>query len=486
MHPGMVQAEWPMATPNPPAERRRQPRTVANDLWRIDLARVLDWLRHGTGWVIGGAVLCALWGVAYVNIAKPRFTVQTDILVDPSNLRVVTDDLYAQNQQRDSQLLEVESKLRVLTSGNTLSRVVSELHLVDDEEFVKPKSASNFPALLGGDGGTAQDDPTVALRALAERVKAKREDRSFVVTLSVSTEQGAKSVLIANAIVAAFQEELAHAEAEGAGRTAKSLIDRLDELKDSVKDAEDRVEAFKRAHDLQSSGGELVSSMSMAQLNTQVLEAQSRFIAAQSRYWELSSASESGANIDALQSTTITALRTQHAILKQQYDSDRHTLGPLHPRLRALEPQIAALEQLIASEIARIVTAAKASLDAAQGELEALNATSAGMQSNVFVDNEAQVQLRELEREAAARATIYEAFMTRAREVAEREQINTVNVRIISPAIEPLERSWPPRTVLVVGAGVVGGTLLGALLAAALGLRRDARVLKKAIAGRAQ
>lgn len=485
LHPGMVEAEYPQTASDLDPEGRRQSRAITGELWHFDTNRVLGWLRRGIGWLIAGAVLGAVLGLIYVNVAKPRFTAQTDILIDPSNLRVVTDDLYAQNQQRDSQLLEVESKLRILTSGNTLGRVVSALHLADDEEFVRP-AMFNLGALFDAGSAATQDEAIVALRSLAERVRAKREDRSFIVTLSVSTEQGAKSVLIADAIVTAFKEELAQAEADGAGRTAKSLIDRLGELKDSVKDAEDRVEAFKRAHDLQLSGGELVSTMSMAQLNTQVLEAQNRLIAARARYDELSSANQSDANIDALQSATITALRTQHATLQQQYDADRLTLGPRHPKLRALAPQIAGLQQLIASEIARVVVVAKTELDAAHSELDALNVEWAGMQSNVFSDNEAQVQLRELEREAAAQGAIYEAFMTRAREVAEREQINTANVRVISPAMEPLERSWPPRTVLVVGAGLVGGLLLGGLLAAAFGLHRDARTLKAAVADRAK
>ena len=56
----------------------------------------------------------------------------------PANLQVVNDDVFGNSPLRDSQLLEVESKLRVLTSRNVLTRVIDSMNLTQDEEFVKP------------------------------------------------------------------------------------------------------------------------------------------------------------------------------------------------------------------------------------------------------------------------------------------------------------------------------------------------------------
>jgi len=59
--------------------------------------------------------------------------------------------------------------------------------------------------------------------------------------------------------------------------------------------------------------------------------------------------------------------------------------------------------------------------------------------------------------------------------VAEREQIDTTNVRVISPALPPADRSWPPKTVVLLVGGAVAGFVFGMLLAVGVGAWRDMR-----------
>jgi uncharacterized protein involved in exopolysaccharide biosynthesis len=170
-------------------------------------------------------------------------------------------------------------------------------------------------------------------------------------------------------------------------------------------------------------------------------------------------------------------LRTQYSTLRQRVTSQSAVLGPRHPMILALEPQLRALEGQIDAETARIVQAAKAELDQARSALDALNSAANQMKSSVFQDTAAQIHLRELEREARAKATVYEAFMARAGEAAERQQIDTTNVRIVSPAVVPTTRSFPPRGYVLAGAGGVVGLGLGLAIAVLSGLWRDYRRL---------
>jgi uncharacterized protein involved in exopolysaccharide biosynthesis len=463
--------------PRQEAGAQPRPGTAFSGLWDIDARRVLAWVRGGTRLIAILSLLCGTLGLAYAVVGKPKYTADATVLIDPSNLQVVPDDLYAQSAQRDSQLLEVESMMRVMTSGNTLSRVVKALDLTSDPEFVKP--GAGLSGLVGG-ADDDRDPAVIALDALAKRVTAKRADGSFVVDVAAWADNPEKSASLVNAVLVAFQAELAQEEADGAGRSAKALSDRLSQLKDNVRAAEDKVEAFRRAHNLQASNGELISAQSMTQLNAQVLDAQNRLIQAQSRYKQLASQGVTGANTDALQSATLTALRTQYATLKQQYDSAALTLGPRHPTLLALKPQLAALEQQIAAESKRIIDAAATDVASAKADLATLTAKSQGMQGTVSTDNQAQVQLRELQREADSATAIYNAYLNRASQVTEREQINTTNVRVISPPTEPTQRSWPPSPILATIAGLVLGAVFGLVLAGAIGLWRDYRWLSRA------
>ncbi|MDP1159960.1 hypothetical protein Q6257_31045, partial [Klebsiella variicola] len=75
---------------------------------------------------------------------------------------------------------------------------------------------------------------------------------------------------------------------------------------------------------------------------------------------------------------------------------------------------------------------------------------------------------------------IYQTFLTRAGETTERQQLNSTNIRVISSAIPPLRRSWPPRTALLAAGGTFAGLGLGACLAIATGLLGVMRAERKA------
>ena len=474
------------AAPAAAVEREVPVETVTlgkiGDFLELDFGRLFTWLRRG---MLLGLVLAVIGGVAggvYAIVATPKYTVSTDILIDPANLQALPDDLYQQPGQVDNALLNAGSKFRVMTSRNVLSRVVDELDLTADKEFYDPTPGFSLGSLLPGSGDKAPSDPKLsALAALSGKVTAKADEKSFVATLFVASESSEKSIRISDAIVRSFQAELATAESDGASRTADSLSNRLNELKASVKDAEEKVEAYKRANNLAASSGELVNNQTLTQLNAQVVTAQAAVIAAQSAYDELRASGASVNTASTQASASIVSLRSQVAGLKSQLDSQSTIYGPRHPTIVKLNTELAAAQAELSAELGRIVSAAKVTLDEAKSGLQALTDKADALKTNVFSDNEALVALRELERDAASKTTIYEAFLGRAKQVAEREQIDTTNVRVISTAVPPPARSWPPRSVVMVGAGAAGGFVLAMLISVVLGMRRD---LKNAPAAR--
>jgi uncharacterized protein involved in exopolysaccharide biosynthesis len=444
------------------------------DFLELDFGRLFTWLGKGLWFALALAVLGAIAGGAYAVLSPPRYTVSTDILIDPANLQVVSDDLFQQPGQTDAALLNAGSKLRVLTSGNVLLRVVDQLALTRDTEFYDPTPGFSLSSLLPGGGDTAEADPRLAaLASLSKKVSTRADETSFVATLFVSSEQTDKAIRISDAMVEAFKAELATAEADGAGRTATALNNRLDELKSEVKTAEEAVETYKREHNLTDVGGELVSTQLMTQLNQQVVEAQARVITLQTAYDELVAAGANATTADTQASGTLAALRATAGSLRQQLDSQSTVYGARHPVIVKLNTELDAVNAQLQAEVGRIVAAAKSSLDEANASLAGLTAKADDLRSSVFTDNAALVTLRELERDATSKAAIYESFLSRARQVTEREQLDTTNVRVISTAVPPPARSWPPRTVVMLGLGAVGGLVLGFFIAVVVGMLGD-------------
>ncbi|MER8826575.1 GumC family protein [Mesorhizobium sp. M0938] len=443
------------------------------DFLELDFRRLFVWLRAGLVVACMLAVAGGVVGAAYGLLSKQRYTVATEILINPANLQVVENDLYSQPGQVDSQILNARSKQRILTSGNVLARVVDELGLTNDPEFFDPDQSTSTSG-VGASGGKP-DPKLIAQKNLAERVDVTADETSFVTTLSVSAETTGKAILISQAIVKAFQEELAKAEAAGAGRAAAALDARLGQLKRDVQAAEEKVESYRRSHNLSSSNGQLVSSQTMTQLNSEIGEAQSRVIAAQASYDALVASGVNGANPDPADSAALAALRDKANGLRQQIDSQSMTFGPRHPTIVRLRTEFETVSSQLRAEFARTVGTAKANLDKANASLASLSAKMNDLKSNVFTDSESQVALRELERDAASRRAVYESFLSRARQITEREQIDTTNVQVISTAVPPNGRSWPPRTPLMAGLGAFAGFALGMLLALAMGIVRDMR-----------
>lgn len=483
--PSEVPRRQVKAAVSPPPVRRDRYLPGLNDLGNVGVDDIIGWLRDGLLWVVVAVMLCVAAALAYAMTATPRYNVYTDIVVDPSNLNVVSDDVFTSNPQRDAQLLEVESKLRILTSRNVLSRVIDQLRLAEDPEFVKPSAFDSLKSLFSTKAEQQAGNALAAMRALSERVEARREERSFVVVMKVWSEEAAKAVTLSNAIVAAFEQELFQSAAESAGRVAQNLNARLDELRHNVTEAERAVEDFRRKNGLQSTNdGQLVSNQLSNELNTQVLDAQQRFIQADTRYRQMNDAIAQGrtASASEFESVNMTNLREQYNVLQQQIASMQRTYGERHPRLVNARSERATLEGAMTDEARRILDRAKADTDREQQAFAALRAKASDEKSNVFSDNEAQVQLRDLERDARAKATIYETHLARAQQITERQQIDTTNVRVISRALPPNARSWPPRTLILLAGGAIFGLALGIGLALTLGLWRFLRGRRPAVA----
>ncbi|TIX97487.1 MAG: lipopolysaccharide biosynthesis protein, partial [Mesorhizobium sp.] len=96
------------------------------DFLELDFRRLFVWLRAGLVLALMLAVAGGVIGAAYGLLSKQRYTVTTEILINPANLQVVENDLYSQPGQVDGQILNARSKQRILTSGNVLARVVDE------------------------------------------------------------------------------------------------------------------------------------------------------------------------------------------------------------------------------------------------------------------------------------------------------------------------------------------------------------------------
>ncbi|MFN5483822.1 MAG: Wzz/FepE/Etk N-terminal domain-containing protein, partial [Bradyrhizobium sp.] len=192
----------------------------------ISPMQVAGLLLQGWRWILVAILAGAIVGVGATQLVTPRFTAITDLTISPSNLMVTPNDLYATNIQSDSQILDVESKMRTITSGNVLRRVIDKLGLRNDPEFADKMRLFDLGWLFDRRASDAAERNDL-MGLLAKRINVVRQERSYVVTLSVWASEPAMSARLANSIATTFREEVVRADAERAGRVAQGLTARL-------------------------------------------------------------------------------------------------------------------------------------------------------------------------------------------------------------------------------------------------------------------
>ncbi len=416
----------------------------------IDFQRLLSVLwRDKTTilWTTAAALVAIL---LFVLIVPARYTAVTQILIDPTDLRATANDLTPVNQANDATVLLVESQVRVLTSDSVLRRVVKTEALDQDPDFVG--HSDNV------------DSMTAALNALRRSIQVKRAERTYVVDIAVTAREPARAAHIANAVAQAYLEEQTDVRSDAARQISQSLSARLNELKDRVRQAEDKAEAYKVHNNILGSSGTLVNEQQLTEMNNELSTARARTAAAKARLDQIQQVQLShdmGAFPEAVQSPTVSALRSQYAEVTRREAEQMTSLGPRHPAVIEIQAEVDRLRHTIDDEVHRIALSARTEYESARANEEALAADLEKLKGRAVTTNEAMVTLRELDRDVQANRAVYEAFLVRARETGEQERVDTKNIRVISWASVPTKRSFPPSNTLLALAALMFGVATG-------------------------
>lgn len=439
--------------------------------------------------IVAMTILGATLGVAIALSTPKKYEATAELIVDPRDLKLTDRDLTQSVVASDATLAIVENQVRVLTSGTVLNKVVDKLNLVNDPEFNGQDSGGLGVMTLIRSILSRNDEPgadadrrrALAVGNLAESLSVERGGKTFVISVSATTQNGEKSALIANTMTDVFLQTFGQIQSDTAGRATNELTGRLDELRKGVEVAERKVEDFRATHDLVDAQGHLISDDEMLKLNQQLAIARARTLelnarAASARSIDVNSVL-SGTLPEEINSNTMSELRSQYATLKQEADRAAIRFGPRHPELQALNAQLAGSRDRIDGELRRIASSLQVDLKRAVQLEQDLASRLAQLKVRSGDVNSDLVTLRELEREAAAKRSVYEQYLLRAKETGEQKDINTANINVISKAFAPLEPNGPSRAVTVLAgllAGLASGVGLGAVRGAYASLRETA------------
>ena len=437
-------------------------------------------------------------GWVYGKQRVPLYTASALIVVDPREDRVLNIEKVVGRLPVDEKIVATE--MGVITAHTNLRRTVEELGLVHDPEFnpllqteqpgwlrLEPRFLieralslvpRNWLVAIGVAAEPAgwpreaevPDRPVEDLvaAALAERVRVVNDGVSYLINLEVSAEDPAKAAQIANHLAGVYVDGQRRSKLGATGRASAFLEERLESLRAEVEKAERAVANFRAEQGLLDAQGVTLGEQELSELNRELIVARGEMAERQAKLRLVRELRASGRGLDAISdiaaSPVIVNLRAQEAELARQEAELVTQFGPRHPRMVQLERDRANLQAKVRAEIDRLATQLENDVRVVQARVATLESQLSGVKGRSARDRQAEVKLKELERQAEAARQLYLSVLQRSKETREETQLVEPDARIVSPATPPLvPSSFGPKVYLLVG--FTGSLLISSALA---------------------
>lgn len=426
------------------------------------LTEVIGTLRRRWRLSLALSVLLAATGGGVTWKMPTRYRAEAVIMLDMRDVQV--SELSAAIPPRPFDTTKVRGEIEVLRSRTLAEEVVKRLQLAARPDF----SGTDGPA-----AGDAVQRQQRAIDALLKRLTVENDGRSFVLKIGVDAATPKQAAAIANAYADLYLEHQVAAKEEATQRASEWLKTQIAALREQIAHAEERISQYKEAHDITSAHGTSVSAQELADINTQLIAAHSDRVQKEAAYHYakqvLSSPDGSVAAGQVLASPLIQRLREQEADLLRQLAELSTRYRPEHPTMIRLNAEYDDVRRKIADEAGRVVRVMADEVTAARTREEALKANLAELAQTTAQQENAQIELHELEREADTSRALYETLLTRFKQISAQQDIQLPDAQIVSKADPAATQTWPNRRSQFGMLGVLS-LLLGLALPFALEL----------------
>jgi len=422
------------------------------------------------------ALVPVLLMIFFIWVTTPLYQSTAELLIDPRQRQILDQEIVPTglgSSALGADTLLLDSQIEVIKSQSVLARVIEELRLTEDPEFVGTDARTpvtivkDLAKLVVYGPQNAHTAPISAfdraLKKLDARLTVGRGANTYVVVISMRSADPEKAASIANRIAEIYVEETSEAVATSTREAATLLEARLGELRAAVSAAEQEVEAYRVRHGLIGAQDLLVVEQQLRDLNAEISRARIEANQAQSELRQAEEARAGAGGVQAVgrlvQSPVLEDLLVRLAVLESQEAELRATLLPGHPQYARLADSRHALEAAIDAELDRVIGRLKARHAAARENEQALAGQLADLEARTAQSGVESVRLVELERDASITRSIYESVLNRAKEARQQVELPSSTARLITRAF-PRSRPDYPRAPLLLAASAGLGLML--------------------------
>lgn len=452
--------------------------------------------------LLGLIALVLVLAFLYLRQVTPLYTATSTVMIETRRTHVapIAEVLGGLSSNQ----FVVEGEVEVIRSRALAEKVIDRLKLAEHPFFNPDLAPPRGPGLLGmlnpvnwlpddwrkalseAASNTRRDSelpPTVEPEVREDPVKARaarimmaslvtqNSRMSPVVDINFTAPSPQLAAAIANALADEYLLTQLEAKYEAVQRATHWLNDRINELRREVETTEMAVEAYRRKHNLFDIERGPVTTQQLGELNTLLLGAQSKRSEAEVRYerarQQVRSSKGGAALVEVLNSPVIHSLRNTEAEIRREFSDLSTRYGAQHPKIITLQASLREIEEKIRGEADRIIASLANEVEIARAREQAIEKSYNELKGQISVQNEAQIELRALIREAEASRSLYEAFLARFKETDTQRDMQNADARILSRAAIPREPSSPRSKLILIVAGLTA-SMLGLVLIFAL------------------
>ena len=455
---------------------------VQQDGDAIDLRQLQDFFWRRWKVIAGVTIAVMILALLILLTLTPRYTATAQILLDPNKSKTMgAESIFSQLSLETG---SVDSQIDVIKSINLLRHVVDKQKLTEDPEFGRPGNpglAGLLSGMFASDGEPAEKAGPQAPDAkslippaelatilrLKNALEVQRVNRTYVLSVSVTSADPVKAARLANAVAEAYGVDQLEAKYETARAASNWLAERLQSLGDQVHQSEEDVASFRRDHNLINTSSEskvTLGEQQLSELSGKLAQARAEAAEKQAKYLQAQTVTARHGDIqaipDVVHSIVIGQLRTQQAEVSRREADLIARYSDQHPLVINARAELRDINRSISNEVGRIVANLKNDFDVAKAGQDSLQSSIDKATGANGLDGDVGVRLRELERLNAANKTLYENFMLRTKITQEQSTLEEREARIISPATKPNVPSFPKKG-LVESLAMVVGLMLG-------------------------
>ncbi len=404
---------------------------------------------------------------------SPRYTAATQLLVGINAAKVVDiEQVLTGSLTGDSAVI---GEMEVIKSREIIRKVNESLKLDQYPEFNSALVPPGFFADLNPlhllpdnwlvalglksiDTSTEEEQHEALQISIINKILSKltvtQIKRSQVINIAFESKDPKLAAKIVNAIADKYIIGQLQAKFDATKKAADWLNDQLGVLKKKVEASEQAVESYRKSHNLVAVSKEVgLSQQQLSEVNSQLILARVQRAEAEAKYQQVEDISRSGRNFDSvadvLNSSLISSLRGQESEVQRKYSEMLVEFGARHPKMIQMRAELDDIESKVRAEVKKIAAGLHNTLDVARARESSLLASLKQLESKASGNNQDEVELRALEREATANKTLFENFLGRFKETASTQGIEQADARVISFAEIPTEATFPKKNLLL-------------------------------------